>query len=232
MRAREMEQLLRARLHEEEAIRRAARQRFGAPKLWPSGTRAVEPKPAVRPAGRRWWQGKQKPSAPVRDRRSDITLALLGITLGLICALFPWYIFFNQEKFGIRAMKFAGNSGTMDQTIVLGNQPERVGAPLTVDDIPTMNLDFLATGTVKSGVEDEDGQEVPDLAEQPFPAEEPLFRLIHVANGRAMIEDDAGLFVVQRGSRLPDNSRVAAIEQRAGNWVLVTSNERVIPLGE
>ena len=39
-----------------------------------------------------------------------------------------------------------------------------------------------------------------------------------------MIEDDAGLWVVQPGSMLPDSSRVAAIEQRDGKWVLVTTD--------
>ena len=58
----------------------------------------------------------------------------------------------------------------------------------------------------------------------------PQFRLVHVANGRAMIEDDAGLWVVQAGSMLPDSSRVAGIEQRDGKWVLVTSTDRVVAL--
>jgi hypothetical protein len=58
----------------------------------------------------------------------------------------------------------------------------------------------------------------------------PQFRLVHVANGRAMIEDDAGLWVVQAGSMLPDSSRVARIEKRDGKWVLVTSTDRVVAL--
>ena len=45
-----------------------------------------------------------------------------------------------------------------------------------------------------------------------------------------MIEDEAGLWVVQTGSTLPDSSRVASIEQRNGKWVLVTSTDRVIAL--
>jgi hypothetical protein len=49
-----------------------------------------------------------------------------------------------------------------------------------------------------------------------------------VANGRAMIEDDSGLWVVQRGSKLPDNSTVALIELRDGDWVIVTSEDKVI----
>jgi hypothetical protein len=53
---------------------------------------------------------------------------------------------------------------------------------------------------------------------------------VHVANGRAMIEDDAGLWIVQPGSTLPDDSQVASIEKRDGKWVLVTSANRVIGL--
>jgi hypothetical protein len=45
-----------------------------------------------------------------------------------------------------------------------------------------------------------------------------------------MIEDDAGLWIVQPGSTLPDNSKVASIERRGGKWVLVTSTNRVVAM--
>jgi hypothetical protein len=70
----------------------------------------------------------------------------------------------------------------------------------------------------------------PPPADQPFPAAASEFKMVHVANGRAMIEDDTGLWVVQRGSVLPDSSRVASIEQRGGKWVIVTSTDKVIQL--
>jgi hypothetical protein len=66
---------------------------------------------------------------------------------------------------------------------------------------------------------------VPDA--QPFPGDALAFKLVHIANGRAMIEDDAGLWVVKNGSKLPDSSRVTSIEQRSGKWVLVTSTNKV-----
>ncbi len=47
-----------------------------------------------------------------------------------------------------------------------------------------------------------------------------------------MIEDSDGLWVVQRGSQLPDASRVAAIEQRDGRWVLVTTHDKVVELSD
>jgi hypothetical protein len=165
-----------------------------------------------------------------RDRRSDLVIAGLGLVLGLGCALFPWYIFFNQDKFGIRALKFEGQGERETGPIYLGSQADRVGAPMTIEDIPPMKLDLFATGTLPEN--DGPGEGAPGLSEQPFPSEIAAFRLVHVANGRAMIEDDTGLWVVQRGSRLPDNSRVAGIEQRDGKWVLVTSAAKVIELSK
>ena len=160
-------------------------------------------------------------TAKRRDRRSDLTLAALGVTLGLICALFPWYIFFNPEEFGVRAMKFGGSGGGTEP-IVLGAQPERVGAPVAAQEVPSMKLDLLATGTAAKDDEEESMQGTPGLSEQPFPPPTVSFKLVHVANGRAMLEDDTGLFVVQSGSILPDGSRVATIEERDGRPVLVT----------
>lgn len=155
------------------------------------------------------------------SRRSDFVVAALGVTLGLICALFPWYIFFNQEQFGVQAIKFGG-TGTNSGRAGGGVVAER-SAPLTAKDVPAPNLDLLATGTVQDDPN-------PAPAEQPFPADATKFRMVHVANGRAMIEDDAGLWIVQRGSILPDASQVTSIEQRNGKWVMVTSTDQVIEL--
>ena len=157
------------------------------------------------------------------DRRSDFVIAALGITLGLICALFPWYIFFNQEQFGVQAIRFGGsgcNSGREGGGVVA----QRSG-PLTAKDVPNPDIDLFATGTVQ-----DDPSSAP--ADQPFPAAASEFKMVHVANGRAMIEDDTGLWIVQRGSVLPDSSRVASIEQRGGKWVIVTSTDKVIQLSK
>lgn len=158
------------------------------------------------------------------DRRSDFVVAALGLTLGLICALFPWYIFFNQDQFGVQAIKFGG-SGTNAGRNAGGSQMENAGAPLTAKDLPP-DVDLFATGTLQDTT-----VAPPGVDEQPFPAD-PKFRMVHVANGRAMIEDDAGLWIVQRGSKLPDSSIVSSIEQRGGKWVLVTSTDQVIELSK
>ena len=159
------------------------------------------------------------------DRRSDFVVAALGITLGLICALFPWYIFFNQEQFGVQAIAFGGSGNNIGRGSG-GSQQENAGAPLTAKDVP--DVDLFATGTLPD--KPEDPNKAPGLDEQPFPADADKFRMVHVANGRAMIEDDTGLWIVQRGSTLPDSSTVSSIEQRNGKWVMLTSTDQVIPL--
>ncbi|ESY02342.1 hypothetical protein NKI55_02100 [Mesorhizobium sp. M0589] len=175
------------------------------------------------------WPQPPRPQYPrldkKSDRRSDIVFAALGITLGLICALFPWYIFFNQDQFGVQAIKFGG-SGTNAGRVSGGSQMENSGQPLTANDVP--DVDLFATGTLQ---DPGDKTQPPGVDEQPFPAD-PKFRMVHVANGRAMIEDDAGLWIVQRGSKLPDSSVVSSIEQRGGKWVMVTSTDQVIELSK
>ena len=71
-----------------------------------------------------------QPTAKSRDRRSDLIVAALGVTLGLICALFPWYIFFNPEEFGVRAHEIRRQRRREPGRSCSAPQPERVGAPV------------------------------------------------------------------------------------------------------
>lgn len=178
---------------------------------WPQPPQAQFPKPSPRP-----------------DRRSDIVVAALGVTLGLICALFPWYIFYNDVRFSTHGFRLGGN-GDRTGRIVTPNPAAGSQPPVAATDALPKNLDLFATGTAADSPEDPD--KAPGVDQQPFPADTD-FRLVHVANGRAMIEDDAGLWIVQPGSTLPDNSKVVSIERRDGKWVLVTSTDAVIGLAK
>ena len=187
----------------------------------------------VAPASKVRWNSRKlngsSQAAKEGTRSSDFLIAALGIALGLGCAFFPWYIFFNQEKFGVRPMKFEGGGAGTSGPVTVGPQPQRIGPPMTVADVPIMQLDLFSTGALPDDQGSGSGSRAP-VDPQPFPADVAQFRLVHVANGRAMIEDDTGLWVVQAGSMLPDSSRVAGIEKRGGKWVLVTSTERVVEL--
>ncbi len=173
-----------------------------------------------------------KPAAPapvrLRRDRDEFVIVGLGLALALGSALFPWYIFFHQEKFGFSGLTFSGTPAEVVAPEDLSPQPQRIGAPSATQQLAS-ELDTLATGTLPPADEKPDAV---GLSEQPFPADAPPFRLVYVANGRALIEDDGGLWVVRAGSTLPDSSKVKSLEQRDGNWVLVTSNGGVIPLSD
>jgi hypothetical protein len=156
----------------------------------------------------------------------DVVMAAIGVSLAVVSAVFPWYIFYNPDQFGIRALQFQGNQSDAVPSS-LSRQPSRIGKPMTIHDKPTMGVDLIATATLTGQAGEVDAVE---LADQPFPPDLIEYRLIHVANGRAMIEDEDGIWIVQKGSRLPDSSRVASIEERDGGWVLTTTLDRVVEL--
>jgi hypothetical protein len=133
----------------------------------------------------------------------ELVFAGCGLALGTFCALLPWYALLNHGQFGIH-LEGSGSA-------------EQIGA----------SVDPLATGTLSNRVV---SRAAPGVDRQPYPGGNQVFHLVHVANGRAILEDDTGAFVVGPGSRLPDDSRVASIEERDGTWVVVTTTERVIPL--
>lgn len=176
-------------------------------------------------------QAARRKRRHLKQRSGDIIVAGLGISLGLVCAFFPWYVFFNQDQFGIRRVQFAGGSTTQVLPENLTYQPTLVGKGFSLEDVPLLELDRIATGAVPDASDPSVG-EVP-LSDQPFPGDElppPEYRVVHVANGRAMIEDEEGLYIVQAGSLLPDKSRVSMIEQRQEGWVVITSDDKIVPL--
>jgi hypothetical protein len=160
---------------------------------------------------------------------TDAVLVGVGVGLAAAAATFPWYVFMYQDQFGYSVVEF-------DQTPVESDltgpfYTPRVQwrpKPAAPQDIDALALDFAATGTVVGSID----RDLPDPIEetQPFPGPPPSFTLVHVAKGRAMISDANGFFVVERGSVLPDNSRVVSIESADGKWLLRTSRDQVVEL--
>lgn len=192
----------------------------------------MPPEPTDSAVGRKRWDLRRLVS-PRRDRKdapkprrgltSDVLIAATGVGLGLVCALFPWYIFLHQDKFGIPSVKFSGHpTGTPG----LGEGPLRIGAIWKLPDLKDGELDAFPTGTVTR-----EGAKAAADADQPFPGDKTArFNLVQVANGQAMIEDADGFFIVRIGSPLPDDSHVRSIEKRDGKWVLVTSADKIVHL--
>ena len=173
----------------------------------------------------------ETPGPVARSKRSgDRVFTVVGFTLATAAAFFPWYVFFNQESFGIAPM---GYTDTRDLPEIPGRALVTV-SPLAIPDekdgaAPASAFDPIITATVpESGGSGAGASAVAsEDPNQSFPGR-PQYRLLHVANGRALIEDKSGMYIVRIGSVLPDNSRLATLEQRDGKWVIVTSNGEVI----
>ncbi len=174
------------------------------------------------------YEDDDKPVQPLARRGgksiwADRLLISAGITMAAAAAFFPWYVFFNEDKFGIRVAAI-DRSRDLPHTgprNVFSVSPMAMVNKNKNPNPQAPSLDQLTTATVSSLGKNRNTPE-PPMEEQPFPGQTG-FRLMHVANGRAMIEDRTGMYLVRVGSILPDQSRLAAIEQREGKWVIVTS---------
>lgn len=161
-----------------------------------------------------------------KSKLSDHMVLTAGVLLAGASAFFPWYVFLNEDKFGIRV-------SPMDHTRDL--PPGQARNVFSVSPLAMVNsnkndeqkppldpLDNLTTATTSSLGADRQGLPRELEEQQPLPGKG-SFRLMHVSNGRALIEDGSGLYMVRVGSILPDNSRLATLEQHDGKWVIVTS---------
>lgn len=161
------------------------------------------------------------------SKLGDKLLVATGIAMAAASAFFPWYVFLNADKFGVRTEQLGR---TRDLPPGVARSIVTV-SPLAMTDSskedwpkPADPLDALTTATTSSLGDRRDGS--PFREEQPFPGKS-NFRLLHVANGRALIEDSSGMYMVRIGSILPDNSKLATLEQRSGRWVIITSTGAV-----
>lgn len=154
----------------------------------------------------------------------DRLLVTAGVTLAALAAFFPWYVFLNPQEFSVPPL-WQGNTRDLPETPAREVMSVSPAAMVDDDDADKAgDVDPVKTATVPNlGLEKKTGATPEKSLDQPLPAPTG-FRLMHVANGRALIEDASGLYIVRVGSILPDSSRLATLEQRDGEWVIVTSN--------
>ncbi|PST26113.1 flagellar protein [Mesorhizobium plurifarium] len=169
----------------------------------------------------------------VRQRRRETRMPLIdkilgavGLAMAAFATVLPWYVYLHPEKFSMPSLW----QGT---TRNLPERPERrivSVSPLAMTDLDEETaaaVDRLTTAAVP-GLDQDPAEEGRDMGppDQPFPGKD-SFKLIHVANGRALIGDPGGMYIVRIGSVLPDNSRLATFEERDGRWVMITSRGEV-----
>ncbi|MCO6187129.1 flagellar protein [Rhizobium sp. L1K21] len=176
-----------------------------------------------------------EPVPPIRRNRgrdvqkSDLILSIAGVAMAAFAAFFPWYVFFNRGDFEVR-----GNGGHMVRDLpeapfrnVVSVSPiasidndDKTASPDSVDQVTTATVPEETSALAREPHE-------PEALNQPLPGGA-SFKLLHATSGQALIQDSTGMYIVGVGDVLPDNSRLSTIENRDGNWALITSNGEVI----
>jgi hypothetical protein len=170
------------------------------------------------------------PEKPVKRRfglTSDTILGACGLLMAVGAAFFPWYVFMNQDKFTVVEGGAKIIRDLTEKPAPAFVQVSPMAVPDASDTASTAKAaDPLTTAAIPTvGAPDRLDTEAP-AQEQPFPQRS--FKLLHASNGRALIQDPTGVYLVRVGSSLPDQSRLATIEERKGKWVIVTSEGAVI----
>ena len=180
---------------------------------------ADEPVPPLPPRRRGFWT-------------ADRVIGWSGAALALIAAFFPWYVFFNEDKFGIEYIRqiasrdlpeWAGRPVVNASPSGIGDRDRNAALPRPEDQI--------ITGTVPADDPAEERAEEASIPAQPFPAAPRTFRLLQVVKDKALIEDRTGIYVVRTGDTLPDLSKVSSLERRDGQWVIVTDDGTIYGAG-
>lgn len=157
----------------------------------------------------------------------DKVLAAIGLTMAAFATFFPWYASVHRGEFSMPRLWQATTGDLPDHP---GRDVQTVSSQAfkDMDSDTAAAVDRLTTATVP-GLGDAPGHaqaEADAAMDQPFPGQS-RFSLKHVINGRALIEDASGMYIVRVGSILPDNSRLATFQERNGRWVMITSKGEI-----
>jgi hypothetical protein len=160
---------------------------------------------------------------------TDNLLVVSGIGLALLAAFFPWYVFFNEDQFVYRPEAVITSRDLPE----LPARPVVIASPSAIPDSDAGQAALLVPDNLVTGAVPEDKADVKEKAaddpalDQPFPRDT-RYRLLFVSNGQAMIEHASGIYLARVGAALPDDSHIATLEQRNGDWVIITDQGKVI----
>ncbi|WP_273793224.1 hypothetical protein [Brucella anthropi] len=169
-------------------------------------------------------EGMKKPQSKL-----DRYLKIAAITLAAGSAMLPFITYLQRADLGApekAERKIIDPLDRSEQKTVRRfpsfRPSEQVAPSAEVDDTMTGSVMSNGKGLPGTGAGgDGDGGEG-----QAFP--KPVFALREVVGGMAMIEDSSGYWFVEKGSLLPDGSRLVSIGRGAGTWQLTTSSGDVI----
>ena len=169
-------------------------------------------------------EGMKKPQSKV-----DRYLKIAAITLAAGSAMLPFITYLQRADLGApekAERKIIDPLDRSEQKTVRRfpsfRPSEQVAPNADVDDTMTGSVMSNGKGLPGTGAggdgEGGEGQAMP----------KPVFALREVVGGMAMIEDTSGYWFVEKGSLLPDGSRLVSIGRGAGTWQLTTSSGDVI----
>lgn len=169
-------------------------------------------------------EGMKKPQSKV-----DRYLKIAAITLAAGSAMLPFITYLQRADLGTpekAERKIIDPLDRSEQKTVRRfpsfRPSEQVAPNADVDDTMTGSVMSNGKGLPGTGAGGDgdggDGQAMP----------KPVFALREVVGGTAMIEDTSGYWFVEKGSLLPDGSRLVSIGRGAGTWQLTTSSGDVI----
>jgi len=169
-------------------------------------------------------EGMKKPQSKV-----DRYLKIAAIALAAGSAMLPFITYLQRADLGApekAERKIIDPLDRSEQKTVRRfpsfRPSEQVAPNADVDDTMTGSVMSNGKGLPGTGAggdgEGGEGQAMP----------KPVFALREVVGGMAMIEDTSGYWFVEKGSLLPDGSRLVSIGRGAGTWQLTTSSGDVI----
>jgi hypothetical protein len=152
----------------------------------------------------------------------DRALAAIGVSAAVGSAVFAGFMI-SQVQHPLK-LEASVNPESFGQTAHNGPHPRAIAST------GNCRLDECATGSIHRGglggagavptVEDGRGKSRGAAGKY-------VIRFVH--KGAALLQGTRGLYVVRRGSMLPDAVRILAIERHGDRWVVVTSKGLALP---
>jgi len=172
---------------------------------------------------------EKKPQSQV-----DHYLKVSAIALAVVCAMLPVVTYLQRVDLSPSKKndtKITDPLNRTDQKTVRHFPSFRPNEEAASNE----GIDTMKTGSIMSngkglpGATDGQGGEG---SSEGKPLPKPVFALREVVGSMAMIEDISGYWFVEKGSLLPDGSRLVSIRrgQSGGNWQLTTSTGGVIDM--
>lgn len=156
-------------------------------------------------------------TAKLRRTVTDTFLVAAGLVLAAASLYFPWHVYHNEDAVVLPRLQFSGRGD------LYGEAEDRFvpGSTGFVSPVSGQLIDPVITGSITSEDSTEiDEEGLPKVADGKISAD---YIVLHSANGLALIRDADSLFIVRRGSALPDGSRVDSITGTDGVWEVTTS---------